>query len=51
MASSLSNLVINLSEGIHKRKCKFGHNDKECNTFRIKYKNCAFLNIKTLKMI
>ena len=27
MASSLSNLVNNLSEGIHKIKCKYGHND------------------------
>ena len=26
MASSLSNLVNNLSKGIHKIKCKFGHN-------------------------
>ena len=28
MASSLLNLVDNLSEGIHKIKCKFGHDDK-----------------------
>ena len=27
-ASSLSNLANNLSEGLHKIKCKFGHNDK-----------------------
>ena len=27
MASSLSNLVNNLFEGIHKIKCKYGHND------------------------
>ena len=27
MASSLSNLVINLSDGIHRIKCKFGHDD------------------------
>ena len=26
MASSLSNLVNNLSKGIHKIKCKYGHN-------------------------
>ena len=32
MASSLSNLVNNLSEGIHKIKCKFGHDDKKCET-------------------
>ena len=28
MASSLSNLANNLFEGIHKMKCKYGHNDK-----------------------
>ena len=37
MASSLSNLVSNLSVGIHRIKCKYGHGDKTC---RIKYKNC-----------
>ena len=40
MASSLSNLVGNLSEGIHKIKCKFGHDDKKCKTCGIKYKVC-----------
>ena len=42
MASSLSNLVNNLAEGFHKIKCKYGYNDKKCETFRIKYKhsNC-----------
>ena len=29
MASSLSNLVYILSEGIHKIKCKHGHEDKK----------------------
>ena len=28
MTSLLSNLVNNLSEGINKVKCKFGHDDK-----------------------
>ena len=38
MASSLSNLVHNLAEGIHKIKCKYGHyNIKTCG---IKYKYC-----------
>ena len=37
MASSLSNLVNNLSEGIHRIKCKFGHNDKKYETCGIKY--------------
>ena len=38
MARSLSNLVNNLSEGIHKIKCKYGHEDKKCKTCGIKYK-------------
>ena len=40
MASSLSNLVINLSEGTRKTKCKYRHDDKKCETCRIKYKYC-----------
>ena len=32
MASSLSNLVHNLFEGIHRIKCKFGHDDKKYET-------------------
>ena len=43
MASSLSNLVNNLSEGIHKIKCKYELNDKKCEIFRIKYKYCDCL--------
>ena len=38
MASSLSNLVNNLSEEIRRIKCKFGHDDKKCETCAIKYK-------------
>ena len=38
MARSSSNLVNNFSEGIHRIKCKFGHDDKKCGTCRIKYK-------------
>ena len=37
MASSLSNLVNNFSEGICRIKCKFGH-DKKCETCGIKCK-------------
>ena len=41
MASSLSNLVNNLSEGSHIIKCKYRHNDKKCETCgKIKYKYC-----------
>ena len=32
MAISLSNLENNLSEVIHRIKCKFGHDDKKCET-------------------
>ena len=37
MASSLSNLVNNLSERVHKSKCKYGHDDKKCETHGITY--------------
>ena len=44
MASSLSNLINNISEGIHRTTCKFEHDDKKCETCRIKYKywKCFF---------
>ena len=38
MARSLSNLVNSFSEGNHKIKCKYGHDDKKCATYRIKCK-------------
>ena len=40
MASSLSNLVNNLSERILKIKFKNGHNDKNCEALGIKYCVC-----------
>ena len=42
MASSLSNLVNNLSEGIHEMKCKYRHHNKKCETCRITHEvyNC-----------
>ena len=42
MASLLSNLVNNFSEGIHKIKCKYGHDGKKCETCGVRYKygNC-----------
>ena len=49
MVSLLSNLVCNLSKGIHKIKCKYVYNDKKCETCRIKYK--YYDGIQTLKMI
>ena len=49
MASLLSNLVINLAEGIHKTKCKYdGHENVkrvELNTKIV----IAVLNTQTLK--
>ena len=52
MASSLSNLVDNLSEGIHGIKCEYGHNDKKCETCEIKYKHSdCFLEYTILKII
>ena len=33
MASSLSNLVINLAEGVHKIKCTDGNDSKTCKKF------------------
>ena len=40
MASSLSNLVDNLAEGIHKIKCKHGVDNKKCKAHEIKCKDC-----------
>ena len=36
MTSSLSNLVNNPSEGIHRIKCKIEHGDKKCEICGIK---------------
>ena len=43
MTRSLSILVNNLTEEIHKIKCKYGHDYKKCKTRRIKYKNYKLL--------
>ena len=40
MPCSLSTLGNNLSEEIHKIKCKCGQNDKKCETGGIKYEVC-----------
>ena len=39
-ASSLWNLVNNLSKGIHRIRFKFGHDDKKFETCGIKCKYC-----------
>ena len=40
MTRSLSNLLNNLSEGVHRIKCEFGHDDNKCETCWIRYKHC-----------
>ena len=50
MARALSNLVNNISEGIHRVKCEYGHDDKKCKTSGIKYKHCyCFVEYTNLK--
>ena len=50
MASLLSNLVNNPSEGIHQIKCKYRHHDKKCETCGITYEVCdCFPEYKNLK--
>ena len=50
MTSSLSNLVNNLSEALHRIKCKLQHDDKKCKRCRIKYKYCdCFLKYTKFK--
>ena len=47
MVSSLSNLFSNLSERIHKIKCKYGYDDKKCG-IKCKYSDC-FLEYRIFK--
>ena len=37
----LSNIVNNLSEGIHRIKCKYGHHDKKCEIVELNHCNCV----------
>ena len=50
MANLFSNLVNNLSDGIHRIKCKYEHDDKKYETCKIKYKYCGcffeYINFK-----
>ena len=50
MASSVSNFINNIFEGINKTKFKYGHDDKIYKIFRIKYKyyDC-FHEFKSIK--
>ena len=40
MTNSISNLVNNFNEGIHKTKCKREHDDKKWERCGIKFNNC-----------
>ena len=52
MASSLSNLVNNLSEGIHRIKCKYRHDEKNVRLVELNISVATvFLNIQTLKAV
>ena len=52
MASSLWNLVNNLSKGLYRIKCKLGHDDEKCETCGIKISIATvFLNTQILKII
>ena len=42
MRSTLSNLVDNLAEGVHKINCKYGHGNKKSENFELKYKHCQY---------
>ena len=49
---NLSNLVINLSEGFHRIKCNFRHDDKNMKHVELNVSIVTvFLNIHTLKII
>ena len=52
MINSLSNFVNNLSGGIHKIKCKYGHNDENVKFAELNINIATvFLNAQILKMI
>ena len=40
MASSLSNLISNLSEETYDIKCKYRHDNEKCETCGITYEEC-----------
>ena len=50
MASSLSTLLIKCTERIHKHKCKYGQDDKNCKACGITYEICncfhEYINFK-----
>ena len=46
MASSLGNLAINVSEGIHKIKCKHRHDDKNVKFAELNISIATVFSIK-----
>ena len=42
MVSLSSNLANDLADGIHKIKCKWRHDNEQCETSGTKYKGCEF---------
>ena len=50
IASSLSNVLNNLSERLHRTECKLRHDNEKCETCGIKYKYCDCY-LQTLKII
>ena len=51
MASSLSDIVKNTFEGIHKTKCKHGHDEQKSETCRTKYECCDCFIEYTIKRL
>ena len=52
MASSLSNLANNLSEGFHRINCQYGHDDKNVKFEKLNISVASvFLNTQILKII
>ena len=51
MASSLSNLVDNLAEAIHKIICKYKHDYKKCEKYGTEYKDCECCLEYTIDLI
>ena len=51
MSKSLSNLVANFADGLHKTNFKDRHVDKKCKQCKIKYKNYKYLAISRLNII
>ena len=50
IATSSSNPVSDLSDGIHRIKFKFRYDDQKCETCRIKYRYCdCFLECTNFK--